>query len=244
MYIHENRLVFLERPSNAPSAKTEKVPEKKDTAKKDAADKNANVLVDTKTVKVNPAEVAKKNGYEEVGEYAEDGLAIARDDDLFFLVDSEGKSQSGTYFEIKEYSDGMRWASGEDNNQWILLGEKGKEVNGKMYEDCRQFSEGLCGVQEGGKWHFIDKRGNDLQIGEFKNFDDVYDFHHGVTAVRNAAYWKLIKKDGSRLNDKNYTKVADDFEDGTADAQRGGVWYTVDLQGNENKDVDQKTLRD
>lgn len=233
MYIHENRLVFRESPSAAPKQAAEK-PEVK---LKKGDDIVANELADVKTVTVNPAEVAKKNGYEKVGEYAKDGLAIAQKDDLFFLVDKEGKPKSGDYFEIKEYSDGMRWGSGEDDNQWILIGENGKEVNGKMYDDVRQFSEGVCGVQEAGKWHFIDKKGNDLPLGEF---NEVYDFHNNVTAGRNGQYWKLLKKDGSRLNDKNYTKVADDFENGTADAQRGGVWYTVDLQGNETKDVDQK----
>lgn len=227
MYIHENRLVFLDRPSNAPSAKTEKAPEKKDTAKRDAADKNANVLVDTKTVKVNPAEIAKKNGYDEVGEF-NDGAAIARKDDLYFLVNEEGKVISGDYFGITEFSDGMAWASGEDDGQLILINNKGKEVNNKMYKDAHSFNEGKAGVKEG-KWHFIDKEGKDLKIGEF---DEVYDFNQGVAGVRNGPYWKFIKADGSKLNNKTYSSV-EDFDGGFAHAKRGGIWYVVDLKGNE-----------
>jgi len=233
MSIQENRLVFREAPSAAPvqsSEKFEKTGGFEAYGKKHKQNGDGVAMDLTRKSSVaNPAEVAKKNGYDSVGEYEKDGLAIAKKDDLFFLVDKDGKPKGGTYFEIKEYSDGMRWASGEDDNQWILLGSNGKEVGNKMYEDVRQFHEGKAGVKEG-KWHFINKEGKDLKIGQF---DEVYDFCNKVTAVRNAQYWKLIKDDGSKLNDKTYTAVDDDFDRGFTHAKRGNVWYKVDLNGKE-----------
>ncbi len=253
MYIHENRLVFLERPKDAPkqeaakkmieetwkvspfkgveiklSAESAQALAKKEAEKiiKGDGKKLADFLTDTKNVKVNPADVAKKNGYDSVGEY-EKGVAIANKNGLSFVVDEKGDILSQEYFEVEEYHDGIAWASTDDG--YVMLNLKGKEVDGKIYTDAQWFFEGKAAVKDGKKWHFIDTKGQDLKFGEY---DETYPFFQGVAGVRNGPYWKFLKADGSKLNDKSYSKV-EDFDDGFAHAKRGNTWYVVDLKGKE-----------
>lgn len=232
MYIHENRLVFLERPKDAPKPAAEKADKKleaKNMAEvvlKEGGRNVADGLTDTKNVKVNPADVAKKNGYDSVGEY-ENGAAIATKHGLSFVVNEKGDILSNEYFEVESYHDGIAWASTDDG--YVMLNLKGKEVDGKIYTDAQWFFEGKAAVKDGKKWHFIDTKGQDLKFGEY---DETYPFFQGVAGVRNGPYWKFLKADGSKLNNKSYSKV-EDFDEGFAHAKRGNVWYLVDLNGKE-----------
>ncbi len=255
MYIHENRLVFQERPSKAPAQTAEAAKKAAEAAKeaRKGTGSDGEGLTDKETVKVNPAEVAKKNGYDSVGEY-KDGVAIAvKKGVASFLVDENGKKIGDEYFEIEEFHDGIAIAhdlSGEDSHQIIFINKKGKSINNKYYWDAHPFNEGKAGVKEkGGKWYFIDKSGKDLmkagtdgkpvRIGEF---DEVYDFNKGIAGVRNGSRWRYIKQDGTFLNDKTYDKV-EDFENDFAYAKRAGKEYFVFFNGQEVENVPEKNKK-
>lgn len=261
MHIHENRLVFLDRPSNSPkqeaakkmmketwkgapgkginlnlSAESAQALARKEAEKltKDDGKKLADVLADTKSKEVNPADVARKNGYDSVGEY-EKGVAIAVKGDSSFLVDKVGNKISKEYFEIEAFHNGIAIAhdlNGENEHQIIFINNSGKEINSKIYWDAHAFSEGKAGVKEkGNKWTFIDTKGKDLNIGQY---DEVYDFNGGIAGVRNGARWKFIKEDGSKLNDKTYDAVEDfDVDEGIAMGKRGGKWHMINKFGQE-----------
>ena len=245
MYIHENRLVFQERPSKAPSPASEKAEKKeneKNGAQEDLKKRGGNIaddLADTKTVKPNPIEIAKKNGYDRVREF-EGEVAVATKGGSDFLINEKGEKISEEYSEIGYFYDGVAITydlSGDDEHSIVFMDKKGKEINKTPYWDAQNFSEGKAAVKdnEKGKWHFIDKTGKTLPTGEF---NEAYSFNHGVACVRNGQYWKFIKEDGKALNKHTYSRV-DDFEkdEDTKEicghGRRGGVWYKVDLQGKE-----------
>ena len=62
------------------------------------------------------------------------------------------------------------------------------------FDDYSPFMEGLAGVENGGKWGYIDKQGN------FKiraQFDAVSPFFEGIAGVSIADKWGFIDKKGS-----------------------------------------------
>lgn len=142
-------------------------------------------------------------------------------------IDSQELARINGYDSVGEFSDGV--AVARKGDLFFAVNTKGQRVDKKNYTDAgAKFSEGKLNVKDA-KWHFIDKSGKNLKLGEF---DEACPFYHGIAAVRNGAYWKFIKVDGSPLNGKSYSRV-DDFEEGVGYGKRGNVWYKVNPDGTE-----------
>ena len=73
-----------------------------------------------------------------------------------------------------------------------------------MYEDARDFSNGLAAVKFGNLWGFIDKRGN-IIIDLI--YEEVRDFHEGLAGVKSDGLWIIIDKSNSPISSQKYQNV-------------------------------------
>ena len=94
--------------------------------------------------------------YGDVGEFNE-GLCWVRKGGKWGFIDKTGKVVipiNSTYDYVWSFSEGL---SGVRKGGFI--DKTGKEVIPLIYDDVRDFSEGLCKVEKDDKWGFINKKG-------------------------------------------------------------------------------------
>ncbi len=65
-----------------------------------------------------------------------------------------------------------------------------------VWEKADYFREGLAAVRRGGKWGFIDRRG---EIAVPRVWEDAFSFDGGIARVRRRGKWGLIGVDGATI---------------------------------------------
>jgi|SRR5579859_716086 len=86
--------------------------------------------------------------------------------------------------------------------------------------ESRPFSNGLCAVQVGDKWGFIDPTGK-YQINPV--YDSVQPFHKGLALVKMGNRCQLIDKNGQTAKELNYDDVSDAWFYGLAQVKKDGL---------------------
>ncbi|HYG37583.1 MAG TPA: WG repeat-containing protein [Cytophagales bacterium] len=158
---------------------------------------------------------------------------------IFVFIAYQGYSQ--TYVtQAKPYK--------EDN--WGYLNNKGEFVIAPQYRKCFEFSEdGYAPVLEGKskQYQFINLKGEKLntEISEFRLKEmfgmNVQGFNSGMVPVRIGEKWGYMNTAGKEAVKASYDK-ANEFHDGFASAQKGGVNYIIDKTGKETEVSDPKVL--
>ncbi|HZU37703.1 MAG TPA: WG repeat-containing protein [Gemmataceae bacterium] len=87
-----------------------------------------------------------------------------------------------------------------------------------QFERAHDFSEGLAGVERGGRWGYVDTAGH---VVIAPSYDEVQDFHDGLAAVRSGRFWKYVGSDGAVCIEGPYN-AAGDFAAGVARVHEGG----------------------
>jgi len=64
--------------------------------------------------------------------------------------------------------------------KWGYIDKEGYLVIDAIYDDGRNFNEGLCVVRKGGKWGYINRQGKEVITPEFKA---AWDFKEGLARV-------------------------------------------------------------
>ncbi len=109
-----------------------------------------------------------------------------------------------------------------------------------MYDDARDFSEGLAAVQvkdnsifKKEKWGFIDKTGNMVVPTEYES---VHNFSDGLAGVECGSKWGFVDKTGKQVIGCSSYKGVNNFKDGYAwvtqkDVYKNEDYFLIDKQG-------------
>lgn len=112
--------------------------------------------------------------------------------------------------------------------KWGYIDRQGALDIEAIYDDCRDFSEGLALVNFEGRWGYINAKGENViphaysMASSFKNnIAKVTDFDKNQF---------LIDKSGNKICKLSVDEVKD-FNDGLAIARKGGLWGLINPQG-------------
>jgi hypothetical protein len=153
---------------------------------------------------------------EDVGVFSE-GLAPIKIEDEWYFVDKTGSIAISTNAHIEQaqsFKEGLAAIKFRGDRGWTFMDKQKKfiELNNKEYIEVKDFSEGMAAVKDkAGKWNFIDKQGNELQIYA-ENADS---FKNGFARISLGGKWYFIRKDGKSIGDEGY-KLCRNFENGVA----------------------------
>jgi len=107
---------------------------------------------------------------------------------------------------------------------WITkrCGEGFIDRTGKVvfhFQGVRDFSEGLAAVEQGGKWGFINPKG---EVRIELQFTEAGSFHEGLAAAKHDGKWGYLDSHGAWKIPPQFTKAAD-FSDHLALTDRGYI---------------------
>lgn len=96
-----------------------------------------------------------------------------------------------------------------------------------IWEDVKDFSEGLAAVFDGEYWGFINSR---MKLVIPCEYDTVRSFNEGVCAVQKEGYYGFIDSKGKCLTDFEYDDVSA-FHEGLCGVEQDGKWGFIDRKG-------------
>ena len=96
-----------------------------------------------------------------------------------------------------------------------------------VWDGAGHFSEGLAQVKRGGKWGFIDRRG---EVVVPCVWDEAQAFADALAAVRRGEKWGFVNARGELALPRVW-EVAFSFDGGIAKVRRGGKWGLIDVDG-------------
>jgi hypothetical protein len=127
-----------------------------------------------------------------------EGLAEVSTEPNYFM-DQEGKRAftcpAGDFI-FREFSNGFAQFYDREDNKHGFIDRKGQIMLAAIYDRSENFQEELCAVvrNDGGRWEFIDKKGNTIIPARF---DDVRDgFQDGLCWVKENHRWGYINRLG------------------------------------------------
>ena len=139
-------------------------------------------------------------GYDEVNNFSE-GLAAFRDKASWGYINKNGKVvHEAQYYNAFQFKNQLAKVCNFER-KYGFIDQKGEVKIPLIYEDAKNFHEGLCAVKDSTKWGFVNME-NQMVIGN--SFDAVKDFTDGVAVVKKEGKTFLINKQGK--------KVSDDFD--------------------------------
>jgi outer membrane protein OmpA-like peptidoglycan-associated protein len=98
-----------------------------------------------------------------------------------------------------------------------------------IYNNVKDFSEGLAAVKVDSKWGFIDKLGKSVIKPKYKESGS---FSEGLAAVKLSDDWGFINAKGEIIIQFRYKEVRA-FQDGVSAVNKDGFWGAIDKNGKE-----------
>jgi len=119
-----------------------------------------------------------------------------------------------------------------------FLNDHGELAIDAMFDDAKEFSEGLAPVRKDDKWGFINKSGNWVIQPQFQ---DARSFSDGMAAVGTNAKWHFIDKSGKQVLAGEFDTV-EPFSEGVAHVSVGSKKGWIDKTGRFVNDRDSGSL--
>lgn len=93
---------------------------------------------------------------------------INKKGEFVFLVDG---------YTSKPFSDSMAFIGKliRQKIKWALINNKGEKITDYIFDDVKEFSEGVAPVSQDGRWFFIDKTGNEILHNDYYYVDRFID---------------------------------------------------------------------
>ena len=139
-----------------------------------------------------------------------DGWAYVQPDgyggDGHTYINHDGKPPDlGIFFGGTTFSEGYAAVRNERDGKWEYIGKDYWNVTTPLFDEARNFSDGMALVRIGDKWGYIDKSYFPMIVPEKEGltklaieapFDVAGDFSEGLAAVKVANKWGYIDKAG------------------------------------------------
>lgn len=177
---------------------------------------------------IKPQYYSAKNFYEDV--------AFVGTQDDHVIIDKTGKILAQKFVAINgfysNFSNGR--AVAQKQFSYGYINKQGKFVIEPIYDEARDFSDGMASVKKDGKWGFVDVDGNvKIQLkfnNEPKPFSDGRAFVQGTNLK-----WGVIDKEGNIIVEPIYDEVFP-FSSGVAvvsklDEKWNRTYYIIDVNG-------------
>lgn len=98
-----------------------------------------------------------------------------------------------------------------------------------IWDDTKDFSEGLAAVSDGQYWGFINSR---MELVIPCEYDTVRAFREGICGVQKEGYYGFIDSRGKCLTDFEYDDISA-FHEGLCGVKQDGKWGFIDRKGNQ-----------
>lgn len=108
------------------------------------------------------------------------------------------------YVLASNFECGMAWVS--DGEMHGFINEKGEEVIPLVFQDVRDFGEGVAPVKLDGKWGYIDPVGNSVIRPQF---EAAMTFREGLARVSVGGLWGFIDHSGAFVIEPQFAMVYD-----------------------------------
>lgn len=163
-----------------------------------------------------------------------DGVFALYDGSSWVFYNRENKKLSDNYEQVSLMANG--YAAVMLDDQWQILDNKFKSINGKKYSDVVQDDRGIIYrnnvmfVSDTGNYYMIDSSGKKVNKETYLDaklfLDDTY------AAVKTDKGWTFIDSSGKQVFKDNYYDNARSFVNGFAAVQKDGRWGYLDSEGN------------
>jgi hypothetical protein len=111
-----------------------------------------------------------------------------------------------------------------------FIDKTGKEIIPFIYDEAKDFHEGLAAVKKADRWGYIDKTGK--EITPFTQNSGIGYFSEGLAAFSQNDRWGFIDKTGAQVIPFIFSSVSE-FSEGLAAVLYKGKWGFMDKTGNE-----------
>ncbi len=111
-------------------------------------------------------------------EHFSEGLAFAVKGDTFGFINLRNKFEF--YIDAyvsKPFSDSVAFVGKliKQKMKWALINRKGEKITDYIFDDVKEFSEGVAPVLKDGRWFFIDKNGHEILSNDYNYIDKFVD---------------------------------------------------------------------
>jgi len=162
-------------------------------------------------------------------------ISVQNSDNLWGYINAAGSVIYDTQFKQKvAFIDEI--ALVETNLGFKFIKTNGTELNPQLFQNARDFSEGIAAVQQNGKWGFIKKSDGAFLVQP--EYDKVKNFAGGMAAVnKTTPGWGFINKDGITVYECQFTSISSNFSATLDEAMvvkngtGGDVVYKIDKNG-------------
>lgn len=114
------------------------------------------------------------------------------------------------YVLAADFECGRAWVS--DGHTHGFVNDKGEEVIPLVFEDVRNFGEGIAPVKLDGRWGYIDVSGNSVISPQF---EAAMPFREGLARVSVGGLWGFVDRSGAFVIEPRFAMVHD-FRSGLA----------------------------
>lgn len=172
-----------------------------------------------------------------------EGLAAVNFSGRWGYIDPTGKNIiSFKYKDARPFSEGMARVSDESGLHFTkkdgvvvffsvakfgFINNSGKHIIPKIFDNARDFSEGLAAVKTGNKWGYVTLSGT-IEIPPI--FEDAASFSGGLARVRLNNAYGFIAANGKMMIKSQYLD-AFDFSEGLAAVKTFSGWGFIDKSG-------------
>lgn len=111
-------------------------------------------------------------------EHFSEGLAFAIKGDTFGFINQKNKFEFYVdAYTSKPFSDSVAFVGKliKQKIKWALINRKGEKITDYIFDDAKEFSEGVAPVLRDGRWFFIDKNGNEILANDYNYVDKFVD---------------------------------------------------------------------
>lgn len=114
----------------------------------------------------------------EVLEPFSEGLAFAIKGDKIGFINQKGEFEFFVDgYAFKPFSDSMAFIGRliKQKIKWALINRKGEKITDYIFDDVKEFSEGVAPVRKDQRWYYIDRTGNEVLPNEYNYIDRFVD---------------------------------------------------------------------